>query len=84
MRALETIRTGLQLAPDWDILHLQKFSTKTTFALAPDSQYGTTTEAAESLIAQLYSQGKLTTPSCENKKKFYTKTNFEKQMNQQM
>jgi hypothetical protein len=29
-------------------------------------QYGAMTEAAESLIAQLYSQGKLTTPRCKN------------------
>jgi hypothetical protein len=33
-----------------------------------DSQYGATTVAAESLIAQLLSQGKLTTPSRENLK----------------
>jgi hypothetical protein len=32
------------------------------------SQYRDTTVAAESLIAQLYSQGKLTTPSRENRK----------------
>jgi hypothetical protein len=32
------------------------------------SQYGTTTVAAESLIAQLHSQGKLTTPRRENLK----------------
>jgi hypothetical protein len=32
------------------------------------SQYGAMTEAAESLIAQLYSQGKLTTPRHENRK----------------
>jgi hypothetical protein len=32
------------------------------------SQYGATTGAAESLIAQLHSQGKLTTPSRENRK----------------
>jgi hypothetical protein len=32
------------------------------------SQYGATTGAAESLIAQLYSQSKLTTPRCENRK----------------
>jgi hypothetical protein len=32
------------------------------------SQYGAMTEAVESLIAQLYSQGKLTTPRCENPK----------------
>jgi hypothetical protein len=31
-----------------------------------DSQYGATTVAAESLIAQLHSQGKLTKPSREN------------------
>jgi hypothetical protein len=31
-----------------------------------DSQYGATTVAAESLIAQLHSQGKLTKPSLEN------------------
>jgi hypothetical protein len=30
--------------------------------------YGTTTEAAESLIAQLHSQSKLTTPRLENRK----------------
>jgi hypothetical protein len=32
------------------------------------SQYGATAEAAESLVAQLHSQGKLTTPRRENKK----------------
>jgi hypothetical protein len=32
------------------------------------SQYGAMKEAAESLIAQLYSQGKLTTPIFENGK----------------
>jgi hypothetical protein len=32
------------------------------------SQYGATTVAAESLIAQLHSQGKLTTPRRENRK----------------
>jgi hypothetical protein len=32
------------------------------------SQYRATTEAAESLIAQLNSQGKLTTPKRKNKK----------------
>jgi hypothetical protein len=33
-----------------------------------DSQYGATTVAAESLIAQLHTQGKLTTPRRENRK----------------
>jgi hypothetical protein len=33
------------------------------------SQYEAMTEAAESLIAQLYSQSKLTTPRRENEKK---------------
>jgi hypothetical protein len=32
------------------------------------SLYGSTTEAAESLIAQLHSQGKLTKPRRENRK----------------
>jgi hypothetical protein len=32
------------------------------------SQYGATTGAAKSLIAQLHSQGKLTTPRRENRK----------------
>jgi hypothetical protein len=32
------------------------------------SQYGDTTGAAEYVIAQLYSQGKLTTPSHKNRK----------------
>jgi hypothetical protein len=32
------------------------------------SQYGTTTGAAESVIAQLHSQGNLTTPRRENQK----------------
>jgi hypothetical protein len=35
-------------------------------------QYGAMTEAAESLIAQLYSQGKLTTPRRESKKILHT------------
>jgi hypothetical protein len=33
-----------------------------------DTQYGATTGAAESLIAQLYAQGKLTTPIRKNRK----------------
>jgi hypothetical protein len=32
------------------------------------SQYGATAEAAERIIAQLHSQGKITTPRCENRK----------------
>jgi hypothetical protein len=35
------------------------------------SQYGTTTGATESLIAQLHSHGKLTTPRRENRKIVY-------------
>jgi hypothetical protein len=42
------------------------------------SQYGATTEAAESLIAQLHSQSKLATPRPE---KFDTKTKLKKQKN---
>jgi hypothetical protein len=33
-----------------------------------DTHYGATTVAAESLIGQLHSQGKLTTPRRENRK----------------
>jgi hypothetical protein len=33
-----------------------------------DSQYGATAVAVESLITQLHSQGKLTSPSRENRK----------------
>jgi hypothetical protein len=41
------------------------------------SQKGDITEAVESLIAQLYSQGKKFTTKCKNiKKKFYTKAKF--------
>jgi hypothetical protein len=40
------------------------------------SQYGATTGAAESLIVQLYSQGKLAKQRRETKKKFDTKTKF--------
>jgi hypothetical protein len=36
------------------------------------------TVAAESLIAQLHSQSKHTTPRRENRKKFYTKTQLKK------
>jgi hypothetical protein len=40
------------------------------------SQYGATTEAAESLIAQLFSQAIITTPRCENQKNSTRKLNF--------
>jgi hypothetical protein len=71
MRAPETPSTGLQRAPDWDSVHLQKFPAKTTFAWEPlwtPSIRGATKVAAESLKAQLHSQGKLTMPSRENRK----------------
>jgi hypothetical protein len=70
MRAPETPSTGLQRALDWGSVHLQKFSAKTNICMRAvvDSQYGATTVAAESLIAQLHSQSKLTTPSRENRK----------------
>jgi hypothetical protein len=40
------------------------------------SQYGATTVAVESLIAQLDSKGKLTTPRQENQKNFTRKRDF--------
>jgi hypothetical protein len=44
---------------------------------AVDSQYWTRTVAAESLIAQLHSQGKLTNHYTDAKiEKFYTKSKF--------
>jgi hypothetical protein len=46
------------------------------------SQYaGATAVDADSLIAQLDSQGKLTMPRCKNKKKIDTKIKFQKQTN---
>jgi hypothetical protein len=56
MRALESLSTGLQRAPDWDRFHLQNFSEN---EFCSGSQYGAMTEAAERPIAQLYSQDKL-------------------------
>jgi hypothetical protein len=79
-RAPETLSTTVKRAPDWDSFHLQIFSAKTTFtstmSSAVGSQYGAITAAAESLIAQLYSQGKLTTLRCKNKTKSTRKLNF--------
>jgi hypothetical protein len=67
MRATETPSKGLQRAPGWDSVHLQNFF-RQNMRVVVDSQYGPTTVSAESLIAQLHSQGKLTTPSRENRK----------------
>jgi hypothetical protein len=64
MSAPETQSMGLQRAPDWDSFRLQNNICMSSEVV---SQYGAMTEAAESLIAQLYSQGKLTTPRHENR-----------------
>jgi hypothetical protein len=47
-----------------------KFSRQNNICMSAvvGSQYGATTGAVESLIAQLYSQGKLTTPRQKNRK----------------
>jgi hypothetical protein len=59
------------------------FSHQTSICLSAvvGSQYRATTVAAESLIAQLDSQGKLTMPRRENKKKLDMKTKFKSQTN---
>jgi hypothetical protein len=67
MRAGETPSTGLQRAPDWDSVHSSsKIFRKNKICMRAVAQYGATTVAAESLIAQLHSQGKITTASRES------------------
>jgi hypothetical protein len=64
MKAPEALSTGLQRAPVWDLFRQNNIC----ISAVVGSQYGATIGAAESLIAQLHSQGKLTTPRLENQK----------------
>jgi hypothetical protein len=57
MRSPETPSTGMQRVPDWNSFHLPLW--------APSLEL--VTENAKSLIVQLYSQDKLTTPRHENR-----------------
>jgi hypothetical protein len=68
MRAPEALSTGLKRAPDWDRVYLDKFFRQNNIFMSAvvGSQYAATTGAPESLIAQLHSQGKLTTQRREN------------------
>jgi hypothetical protein len=70
MRAPDTLTPGLQKSPG-----LGQFPSSILFrqcnicmSAVLSSQYGATTVAAESLRAQLHSQGKLSTPRRKNRK----------------
>jgi hypothetical protein len=69
MRAPEALSTGFK-EPGLGQCPSSKIFRQNNICMSAvvGSQYGATTGAAENLIAQLHSQGKLTTPRCENRK----------------
>jgi hypothetical protein len=71
MRAPDPLSQGLKRAPDWDCINLQNFSVKKHLherrTGLPVRDYNSSC-GKSSLIAQLHSQGQLTTPRHENQK----------------
>jgi hypothetical protein len=69
---------GAAKSPGVGQFQSSKFFRQNNICMSPivGSQYGAMAEAVESLIAPLYSQGKLTMPRRKNKIKINTKTKF--------